>query len=264
MGERGYALFDSHAHLDDVCFDADRDAVFARAKAAGVTRFLVPGVHPRDWPRVVALRKRDESVRVALGVHPHALAALTPEALRAAIDALPRALREAGASAVGEVGLDGGVARRDGVSLDAQIAVLDAHVEVARALDLPVVLHVVRAHEAALRALARHGPLRGVVHAYSGPAELVPAYLARGLHLGFGGLVTRANAHKVHRAVRAIPRDRLLLETDAPSQAPAGADNARAEPAQLPLTLAAMAALRGESGAVIARATTDNAEALFG
>ncbi len=238
--------------------------MFARARAAGVTRFLVPGVHPRDWARVVALRARDASVRVALGVHPHALTALTPEALSAAIDALPGALREASASAVGEVGLDGLVARRDGVSLDAQIAVLDAHVEIARALALPLVLHVVRAHEAALRALARHGPLRGVVHAYSGPAELVPAYLARGLHLGFGGLVTRANSHKAHRAVRAIPRQRLLLETDAPSQAPAGADNARAEPAQLPLTLAAMAALRGESRDALAEATTKSAEALFG
>ncbi len=257
-------LCDSHCHLDEACFDDDRDAVLARAREAGVTRVVVPGVHPRDWPRVVALRAREASVRVALGVHPHALPSLTPEALRAAIDVLPQALRDAGASAVGEVGLDGVVARRDGVSLDAQIAVLDEHVEIARARDLPLVLHVVRAHEAALRALARHGPLRGVVHAYSGPAELVPAYLARGLHLGFAGGVTRPNAHKAQRAVRAVPRERLLVETDAPSQAPHGCGSSRAEPAHLLLTLRALAVLRGESVDTLAQAMTENAVALFG
>jgi len=224
----------------------------------------VPGVHPRDWPRLVALRAQWDGVRLALGVHPHALAEMGPEALRAALDALAQSLRDARAVAVGEVGLDGLVARREGVSIEAQIAVLDAHIELARAHDLPLVLHVVRAHEAALQALARHGPLRGVVHAYSGPAELVSAYLACGLHLGFAGLVTRPNARKVRRAVCAIPCERLLIETDAPAQAPVGADTTRAEPAHLLLTLRAIAVLRGESCDTLARATTENAQALFG
>ncbi len=125
-------------------------------------------------------------------------------------------------------------------------------------------LHVVRAHEAALRALARHAPLRGVAHAYSGPAELVPAYLSRGLHLGVAGGVTRPNAHKAQRAVRAVPRERLLVETDAPSQAAHGCGSSRAEPAHLVLTLRAIAAGRGESSDDLTRATTANATALFG
>jgi TatD DNase family protein len=263
LAGESYPLFDSHCHLDDACFDADRGAVILRAQTAGVQRCLVPGVHPREWPRLVALRAQWDGVRLALGVHPHALAEMGPEALRAALDALPQSLRDARAVAVGEVGLDGLVARREDVSLEVQIAVLDAHIEIARSCDRPLVLHVVRAHEAALRALARHGLLRGVVHAYSGPAELVPAYLARGLHLGFAGVVTRLNAHKAQRAVCAVPRERLLIETDAPSQAPVGADTTRAEPAQLPLTLRAIADLRGESFDTLARVTTENAQSLF-
>jgi TatD DNase family protein len=182
---------------------------------------------------------------------------------------------------VGECGLDGDVARgRFGraVSLDRQRAVLDAHVEVARALGAPLVLHVWRAHGAMLAALARHGraPLRGVVHSYSGPAELVPAYVALGLHLSFAAAVTRPTARRPLAAARAVPAHRLLVETDAPAQvatgacarAPAAEREAvvppRGEPADLPRIAAALAVARGESLDALARRTTANARELFG
>jgi TatD DNase family protein len=257
------SLFDSHCHLDDTRFDDDRDAVVERAFAAGVSRIVVPAVHPRDWDALGALRARYECVRVAVGVHPHALAKLSEAELVKSIDDLAGAARRLGAVAIGEVGFDGLVEKEQGVPYNVQTRVFDAHVEVAKALDLPLILHIYRAHEVALKALAKHGTLRGVVHSYSGSAELVPKYVALGLHLSFAGAITRPGAERPCKAARAVPEHRLLVETDAPDQAPHRADSARCEPAHLELIVRALAEARGVSFDEIAALTTRNGWGLF-
>lgn len=256
-------LYDSHCHLDDPRFDTDRDAVIARARAAGVLRIVVPGVHPRDWAALGELRTRYEGVRVAVGVHPHALAKLDNVELVKSLDDLAGAAKRLGAVAIGEVGFDGLVEKEQGVPYLVQTRVLDAHVEVAKALDLPLILHIYRAHEIALKALAKHAPLRGVVHSYSGSAELVPKYVALGLHLSFASAITRSGAERPRKAAAAVPEERLLVETDAPDQAPQGAESLRCEPAHLTLNARALAETRGVSFDEIAALTTRNARELY-
>lgn len=222
-------MLDSHCHLDDARFDLDRVAVAERARAAGVTRVLVPGLHARQWP---ALRRQatTQGWLYAVGTHPWSL----PEGRDVPVDV-------AGASAIGECGLDAGVA----VPMEEQVDVLVAHLAVAREAGLPVILHCVRAHDRLPAVLRRFAPVRGVMHSYSGGPGLVDTYVRLGLHLSFAGIVTHANARRPIEALRRVPAERLLAETDAPDQCPAP-HRGRSEPSYLPLIVDAMERWRGE------------------
>jgi len=263
------ALVDSHCHLDFDAFDDDRDAVLDRARAAGVHAVVIPGVSPTGWRPLGALldRHRAGPLRLAgaVGIHPMVVPDLDDEALDRALGELPDAAQALGAVAVGECGLDGVVARRDRGGLDRQRRVFRAQIAVARDLGLPIMLHVFRAQEDALKILEADGPLPGggVVHSYSGSAELVPRWLDLGLHLSFAGSVTRPNARRPRAAAAAVPADRLLVETDAPDQTPHGAPTRRNEPAYVAGILRALANARGEPPETVARQTTANARALF-
>lgn len=261
-------LFDSHCHLDAPEFDDDREAVWTRALSAGVCGALVPAVEPASWEKTLATA-RDGERTVALGIHPHYLANLDAPSLDAAMASLADRIRSAGACvvAVGECGLDGSTdALR--ATLDRQREVFAAHVEVARACSLPLVVHVYKAHGEALAAMrAVKLPANpGVIHSYSGSAELAREYLAMGWHLAMGGAVTRPGARRPLEAARAIPAERILVETDAPDQTPTGVDPGvrRCEPAHLALIARRVAEVRGEPFEALAARTTANARALFG
>lgn len=258
------AFFDSHCHLDFDAFDGDRDAMLDRARGAGIVGMVVAAVHPRDWARIGALAAAHSDVHGAVGVHPAALPGLGDDALGDALGSLVAAGRDHGALAIGETGFDARIVSQ-GVSLEKQGRCVDAHRRAAEALGLPVILHIVGAHGAALDHLEAGGPFTsgGVVHSYSGPRELVDRYLALNLHLAFGGSLTRPNARKVRAAAGEVPRERLLIETDAPDQPLAGAGDPRNEPSAVVQVAAALAEARGESVAQLAEATTRNARALF-
>lgn len=259
-------MFDSHCHLDAEEYDDGRDDVLARAWDTGLVGIMVPGYEPDEWERLPALCARDPRIVCAVGLHPLYLHTLDAERRAAAMRELEPRIQKLRARAVGECGLDAPVAKRGGLDLDAQSAILDAHVALARALALPVILHCVRAHERMLTLLERHGPLAngGVLHAYGGPPELIVRYRRLNLRFSFGGIVTHESALKPRRALAAVPRELLLVETDGPSQVPHGAGRARSEPADIVRVLRAAAALRGDSFEALACATTDNAHALFG
>jgi TatD DNase family protein len=256
-------MFDTHCHLDLEAFDADRDAVVERALATGVTRILVPGVDPRTWGDLERLGDRVTAVRIALGVHPQLLPDRPTSEVREALAALPRRLALCGAVAVGETGLDGPSAKR-GAPLAWQEEVLLAHLAVARDAGLPVVLHCVSAHDAMLRVLRREAPVRGVLHAYSGSAQLVPLYAACGVHFSFAGPITWPGARRPLEAARQVAPHRLLAETDSPDQAPHPHRGVRNEPGLLPHVLRALAVARREDADEVRRVTTANALALFG
>ncbi|MET0339774.1 MAG: TatD family hydrolase [Polyangiales bacterium] len=259
-------MFDSHCHLDAEEYDHDRPEVLARARAAGVRGIMVPGYSPEEWARLGPLCRANADVVCAVGLHPLYLHALDEAGRRAALDALAPTLCAAGAIAVGECGLDAPVARKLGPDLDVQSEVVDAHLELARARDLPVILHCVRAHGRMLEVLERHGPLPrgGVMHAYGGPVELIARYQRLNLRFSFGGIVTHEGAKKPRAAALAIPPELLLVETDGPSQVPAGSQRPRSEPGDVPRILHAIAALRGEPVREVAARTHANTLALFG
>lgn len=258
----GRDVIDTHCHLDQPAFAPDRDEVLARAAAAGVTGVVVPAIRPREWTALAALR--GAAVRIAIGVHPQAVAELD-EAERALLarpeEALAAAAEAHEAIAVGECGLDGAAAERP-----LQERLLRAHLRVARAMRRPVILHAWRCHDV-LPSLLREeglGAAGGVLHSYSGGAQLVPSYAALGLSFGFAGPVTYPGARRVHAAVRAVPSDRLLIETDAPDQAPHPHRGQRSEPAFLVDVVTAVARVRGVAPEAARAQTFANARRLFG
>jgi len=256
-------VIDTHCHLDVDAFDADRAEVLARAAAAGVTGILVPAIRPRTWQALATWARRAGScdVRIALGVHPQIVPALAPGELPADLaDALVAqiAAERPGCLAVGECGLDGGTARPD-----VQEAVFRAHIRAARALKLPLIIHVLRAHDAApgiLREERAH-EVGGVLHSYSGGPELVPVYRDLGMCFSFAGPITYPNARKPIEAARAVPAELLLAETDAPDQSPR--KGTRSEPAFVADVIAGLAAARGEHVDLVRATTVANARRLF-
>jgi TatD DNase family protein len=258
-------VIDTHCHLDIEAFDADRDEVIARAGAAGVTGMLIPAIRPRTWAALGELARRHEpaGVRFAVGIHPQIVPELEED--ERAGDLEERLARASeGAVAIGECGLDGGTGARE-----LQERIFRAHVRVARALGKPLVVHVLRAHDAAPRILREErakgaeGAVTAVLHSYSGGAELVAVYRDLGCAFSFAGPVTYAGARRPIEAARAVPAELLLAETDAPDQAPAPHRGGRSEPGYLPAVIAGLAAARAADPAEIAALTAGNAARLF-
>lgn len=257
-------MIDTHCHLDASRFDEDRDQVLARAWETGLERIVVPGVAPDEWEPLLALARGEPRIRVGLGVHPQALPDWSEAQDDAALAQLDRLLERGEAIAVGECGLDG--PSTAGAPLERQLKVLRAHFALARKHRLPLLLHCFRAHPAMVELLESE-PLPdrgGVMHSYSGGAELARFYGKLGLYFGFAGPVTFAEARKPLDAVRAVAADRLLVETDAPDQAPHPHRGRRSEPAYLPRIVEALARVRQVAPAEMAALTSANARRLFG
>jgi TatD DNase family protein len=255
-------VIDTHCHLDIAAFDADRDEVVARARAAGVEGVLVPAIRPRTWPALRALAAAQPMLRIALGVHPQVVPELDPGEVSADFtDTLARAIEDSGAVAVGETGLDGGIGERK-----LQELLFRAHIRAAVAVKRPLVIHVLRAHDAAPRILRDEGAHRvgGVMHSYSGGEGLLDTYRALNLAFSFAGPVTYPNARKPVAAARAVPDHLLLAETDAPDQAPVAYRGQRSEPAYVAAVIEGLARIRGVSAQQMAELTAANARRLFG
>lgn len=253
--------FDSHCHLDFEAFDGDRTAVKERACEAGVERLMVPGVEPKQWSRLRDLFS-GTNTNFAYGIHPEWLTTLGESEIQSGLEQLADRLVGDGAHAVGECGMDGRI--KDRVPFAKQALVFAAQLAAARETNRPAILHVLRAHGPALKVLKQVGPLErgGVVHSYSGSAELVRDYTALGYRISFAGSVTREGAERVAAAVRATPDEFLMAETDAPDQ-PFGGDF-RNEPARVVAVVAALAKIRGQSLDHVADVTSRNAQQLFG
>jgi len=250
-------MFDSHCHLDVAEFDADRSAVLARARQAGVKAQLLPAIEAATWPKLRALCASEADLRPAYGLHPVFLARHRPEHL----DQLEAWLADGDAVAVGECGLDYFVPDFDA---EAQRFYFRRQLELARDHDLPVVVHARRALDEVIALLRRVGGLRGVVHSFSGSEEQARQLFKLGFCLGIGGPVTYERAQRLRRIVTAMPLEHLLLETDAPDQPDATHRGERNEPARLAIVRDCIAALRRIEPAMLAAITQANAERLFG
>lgn len=256
-------VVDTHCHLDQPRFDEDRDSVLERAWAAGVTGIVIPAVGPADWEALLEWPGRDARVQVALGIHPQLLPELDERDDDAHLARLDELLTRGIAVAVGECGLDGATAAR--TPFERQVRVLRGHLELARKHGLPVLMHCLRAHPQLVE-LFKEAPLpeRGVLmHSYSGGPDLAKFYADRGCHFSFAGPVTFKEARKPLVALKAIPLDRLMVETDAPDQAPHPHRGARSEPAFLPLIALGMAEALGADPEELARRTTETARRFF-
>jgi TatD DNase family protein len=249
-------VFDAHVHLDFPEYDLDRDAVLARARAAGVTGFLICGSDPDRWALGRQLC-RDHGGASFLGVHPWHAAELDQ------VDDLVADLLALAPDGIGEIGLDR-LHGRTPLAWERQQRHLRAQLAVARERNLPVVLHGVRAWPELLTIAEKDGlpDAGGMCHAWTGaPDQLVRADRL-GLLVSFGPAILYDRARKARQSAAAAPGSRLVVETDGPNMKPPG--EVRGEPAHLPLVVAELARLRGEDPVALAAATDDRVRRWLG
>jgi TatD DNase family protein len=252
-------LFDTHAHLHFPGFDEDREAVLARARAAGVRRMVTIGTDAETSRAALALAERHADVWATAGVHPHDAA----ESDAAAQAEVERIAAERRVVAIGEIGLD---FFRNLSPPETQERVLRRFLALARRLRKPVVLHCRDAHAEILALLGEEGvaEVGGIMHCFSGDVAIARRCLDLGLLISLAGPVTYPNARSLPDVARFVPGDRLVVETDCPFLPPQGYRGKRNEPAYLTITAARVAELRGEPLDDLAARTTANACRLFG
>jgi TatD DNase family protein len=251
-------LFDTHVHLNLRPFDRDRDAVIARARAAGVVGMINVGFDTASSEAAVALAATVPGLYAACGVHPHYAAAATP----AVLTGFEPLLGSPGVVALGEIGLD---YYRDLSPRPIQREVFCHLLDLARRLALPVIIHDRDAHGEVLEVLrAGLGERGGVMHCFSGDRHLAVQCLDLGMYISVAGPITYAGAQELREVARLVPADRLLVETDCPWLAPMPRRGKRNEPALVSLVAEEVARLRGVTMETIAGQTTDNACRLFG
>ena len=248
-------LIDTHCHLDQERFAARLPQVLEAAAAAGVTRFVVPGVHPRDWGRMAAIAQRHEGVYPAFGIHPMHADTADDATLQRLADLAPAGV------AIGEIGLD----PLYPISLDIQERAFREQLRLASSLGLPVLVHCRRAFQRTLQILGEEkaGRPGGIMHAFSGSVEMARQFIRLGFLISISGTVTWDNAVRPARLAGELPLERLVLETDAPDLTPQRFRGQPNQPAYLTEVLAAVARIRGALPADVAARTTQNALTMF-
>lgn len=254
-------LIDTHAHLDDAQFQDDLPVVLERAAAAGIERIIAVATTAASSAACVVLAARYPILSATVGIQPNNVATETAGAW----DEVVRLAGREGVVAIGETGLD---RHWNDTPFAQQEDFFARHLELARKHGLAVVIHCREAEADVVRMLEadyeKNGPVRGVMHSFTGEAATAEACLAMGLFISFAGMVTFKNAQALREVAAKIPRERLLVETDSPYLAPVPMRGKRNEPAFIIHTAACLAQVQGVGPEAIAEQTTANARALFG
>jgi TatD DNase family protein len=247
-----WQIIDSHCHLDFPVFDTTRQQLVKSAQQAGVSHIVIPGVTYKGFQRVIDTASAYPHLSFALGLHPcfmqeHQLSDL--EKLVEYVETYP-------VCAVGEIGLDFYIA---GFDATAQVSLLKAQLKIAKKHQLPVLLHVRKAHDIMLKTLRElHFEQGGIVHAFSGSIQQAEHYMKMGFKLGFGGVVTYPRANKIRNLVKTLPLDSIVLETDSPDMPLYGRQGEPNQPMRVVDVLKEVANLRPEPIEAIAAITTAN------
>jgi len=249
--------FDTHAHYDNPRFDADRRTLLERLPRQGISLVLNPGYDMPSSRMAVALADDYPFIYASVGFHPHD----AKEMLTGDLDRLETLTRHPKVVAVGEIGLD---YHYDHSPREVQRARFREQMGLARRVGLPAIIHQREAAEDTLAVLRDFRDVRGVVHCYSGSLEMARMLLDMGWYISFTGVVTYKNARKSHEVIRAMPRDRLMLETDAPYMAPEPYRGKRCSSLYLPQIAGAVAELWGVTTEEVAAITTENGKRCFG
>ncbi|MBR4710987.1 MAG: TatD family hydrolase [Clostridia bacterium] len=254
-------LFDTHCHIDDPRFDADREEMHARMLANGVTRYAVIGTELPSSRHAADYARAHEGAVAAVGFYPG-----DADAFRGGEDlaALAEMAGEPQVRALGEIGLD--YHWPDNPSHETQQRVLSEQLELAYELGLPCCFHVRDAHPDMIAVLKQHRErlTGGIMHCFSGSWETAQEYLRLGYHISFAGPVTFRSARKLHETAAKCPADRILIETDSPYMAPEPVRGTRNEPTLVRHVAAKIAELRGISYEEAAALTTRNACRVYG
>jgi TatD DNase family protein len=250
-------LIDAHCHLQAEEIAGDAETLIADAAAAGITRLITAATGPAGWEACRVLARRHDSVSFALGIHPW----FVREDAEDRISELSGA-REEGAVAIGEIGLDKKI---EDPPMALQIRFFEAQLEIAKDLNLPVVIHCRGAFNELMRSLNRTGApdCGGLVHAFSGSADIAEACMKHGLRFSMGAALSYKPSRKRREVLRRIWPDHLLLETDSPDMPPAQAPGKPNRPVNLLYNLRGAMQYLEAPPEEIAETTTRNAIALF-
>ncbi len=249
-------LIDTHVHLNNDALYEDAEHYIKKANDQGVERLIVIGYDPVMNQRAIDLAEKYANVYASVGMHP----TYVKNHKESDIKAFTEQLSHPKVRAIGECGLD---YHWDKDNADEQIAIFKKQIELSKKLDMPLSIHMRDATEDTYETLRPYAPLKGVMHCYSGSAQMAEKFMELGLYVSLGGPVTFKNAKKPKEVAKIVPLDKLLVETDAPFLAPHPYRGKQNDSSYLPLIAQAIADLKETDFETIALKTTNNAKTLF-
>ncbi len=249
-------IIDTHCHLDFEVFDADREQVLQEAREVGLIGIIVPGTHQQGWHNILSVCAAHEVLYPAIGLHPMFL----EHHQESDLDLLEQEIDQTRFIAIGEIGLD---YRNSEGNEDQQKYYFEQQILLAREKELPVILHILKAHDQALKILRNNPVCGGTVHAFNGSLQQAEQYIELGFKLGFGGMLTYERSSKLRKLATELSLESIVLETDAPDMTVFQHQYQRNSPVYLPYCLQALAEVRNEAPEDIAAQTTENAISVF-
>ena len=249
-------LFDTHAHLDDHAFDADRRELIASLPGQGIGLLMNPGCSFESSRNAIALAEEYDFIYAAVGSHPD----VADEVDDALIAEYRELCKHPKVKAIGEIGLD---YHYEDIPRDIQKRAFRLQMELAAELDLPVIVHEREAHEDGLKIVDEFPTVKGVFHCYSGSLEMAKELVRRGWYIGFTGVLTFKNARKALEVAAGIPRDRIVIETDCPYMAPVPFRGKRNDPGKVLYMAGKLGEIWGVSTEEAARITLENGKRLY-
>jgi len=250
-------LFDTHIHMNDPAFDADRDELIASFPEKGVNLAMNVGCSLASSHDAIALAEKFPHIYAAVGTHPDAADEVNEEVIesyRKLCKLHPKV------KAIGEIGLD---YYYEDIPREIQKRAFAMQLELARELDLPVVVHERDAHDDGMTMIKQFPTVKGVFHCYSGSAEMARQLVKLGWYIGFTGVLTFKNARKAVETAQAIPLDRIVIETDCPYMSPEPFRGKRNDPTKVYRMAEALAQIRGISVEEAEKATFENGKRLY-
>ena len=250
-------LFDTHAHMDDHAFDADRELLLANYPQQGIGLVMNPGCSLESSRNVSALTRQYDYLYGAVGSHPD----VADEVNEAVLEEYRMLCKQnEKIKAIGEIGLD---YHYEDIPREIQLKAFRMQMELARELGLPVIVHEREAHEDGMKVVEEFPEVTGVFHCYSGSAEMAKILIKKGWYIGFTGVLTFKNARKAIEVASSIPLDRIVLETDCPYMSPEPFRGKRNDPGKLYRMAEKLAEIRGLSVEEIHAITMENGKKLY-
>ena len=250
-------LFDTHAHMDDRAFDGDREELLTSLPEGGIALLMNPGCSLASSRAASRLSQEYDYIYAAVGSHPDAADEVNGEVLE---EYRKLCKRNPKIKAIGEIGLD---YHYEDIPRDIQQRAFRMQLELARDLDLPVIVHEREAHEDGLKIISEFPEVTGVFHCYSGSAEMAKLLVERGWYIGFTGVLTFKNARKAVEVAQSIPLERIVLETDCPYMSPEPFRGRRNDPSRLCYMAEKLAQLRSLPVEKIHEVTVENGKQLY-
>jgi TatD DNase family protein len=249
-------IIDTHCHLDVDAFSRDRVEVMKHCRELGISRIIIPAISAKSWHDLIELCESEDGLYPALGLHPVFIDQHQPDDIKK----LATLLETCRPVAIGEIGLDFYLKDLD---QQRQLDLFEQQLQLAKQHQLPVILHIRKAHDQALALLKKYKVVGGFAHAFNGSLQQAKEYINLGFKLGFGGTLTYENASKIHALAKELSLDAIVLETDAPDMVVDSHRGQRNSPEYIMDSLVALATIRHEPKTLIAEQTTKNVNSII-